>query len=125
MAVDWEPEERAAIERGIVQHPVTSNRCAALARIVYRIAQPRDGQTRGIQIHPKTPARWILPKRPLPRLWGTHTLIETQEHRVDALTGADGCASERYLEEHYRYPQALAAHDVDVFSVDPWIEEEP
>jgi hypothetical protein len=123
VAIRWEPDERAQVEDGIARYPVESNHCAALARIVHRLASPRDDRTRGLQIRPKSPARWIVLKRGAPR-WASHTLVETQEHRVDALTGADGWSAAQYIEDHYRFPEALQAHEVDVYSIDPWIEEE-
>jgi hypothetical protein len=55
---------------------------------------------------------------------GRTTLVETAGHNADALTGADGCPSERYLEQHFQFHHAIRVRDVDVFTVDTWIEEE-
>ncbi|MFO0763010.1 MAG: hypothetical protein U0359_41625 [Byssovorax sp.] len=123
MTIAWEPDDQRRIEAGIERYPAESNRCAALARIVYAVAQPRDERTRGIQITPSA-APWLVLRKPLRRQWGSHTLIETQEHRVDALTGAGGCPAAEYLEAHFKFAQALIVRDVDVNTVDPWIEQE-
>jgi hypothetical protein len=123
MAIDWEPDERAEIEQGIAKYPPESKRCAALARLVHPKARRRDEQTRGLQIRPLH-APWIVLDRDAPRIWASHTLIETQGHNVDALTGADGCASERYLGSHFLFPDKIQVEEVDVFSIDTWIEAE-
>ncbi|MCC6525919.1 MAG: hypothetical protein IT373_24945 [Polyangiaceae bacterium] len=124
MAVTWEPQERAEIEVGIRRHPLASGRCAALARVVYRVGKPRDEATRGRQVRPlrRSAARYVVPRTPHPPLWGSHTLTETQEHGVDGLTGVEGCAASEYLARHWLYAEALEVHDVDVFSVDQNIE---
>ena len=123
MTIAWEPDEQGQIEAGIARYPAESNRCAALARIVYAVAQPKDERTRGIQITPNA-APWLVLRKPLPKKWGSHTLVETQEHRVDALTGAGGCPAPDYLEAHFKHAAALLVRDVDVSTIDTWIEQE-
>jgi hypothetical protein len=124
MAVEWTPEERAKVEAGIAKYPATGNGCAALARIIYRLARPRDERARGIQLNAPNGAPWLILRRDRPRQWASHTLVETQKHNVDALTGADGCASDRYLAEHFLFPEAIQVQEVDVFSVDAWVDED-
>jgi hypothetical protein len=124
VTLEWTPEERTQVEAGIARYPAESGRCAALARIIYRLALPKDKQTRGIQLSGAHQARWLILKRDRPRQWKTHTLVETARHDADALTGPDGCPTEQYLERHFQFPEAIAVRDVDVFTVDPWIEEE-
>lgn len=124
VSIDWTPEERAKVEEGIARYPAESKRCAALARIIYRLALPKDEQTQGLQLYAMPPARYLELKRDSPRVWDSHTLVETTGHRADALTGADGCASEEYLEQHFEYHRQIHSRKIDVFTVDPWIEEE-
>jgi len=123
MAIDWDPAERAEIEAGIEKYPAGSKRCAALARVVLRVARPRDEQARGIQLRPIDDAPWLILKedharRDLPRIWASHTLVETQRHDVDALTGSDGCAAEQYLGRYFEFPLAIGLQEVDVSTVD-------
>lgn len=40
--------------------------------------------------------------------WFVHFTVEVTAHCVDALTGVDGTETERYLEEHWQYPEFLA-----------------
>jgi hypothetical protein len=94
MAVDWSEQERAIVEKGIEDHDMGSGRCAALARIVYRVAKPRDPGARAVHVRPAAGARWLVPRRredgpPIP-VWYAHTYVETERHAVDAVTKADG-----------------------------------
>jgi hypothetical protein len=50
MGVNWREEERVIVERGMADHSIESGRCAALARVVYRVAKPNDPSTQGIHI---------------------------------------------------------------------------
>jgi len=125
MAVGWNDNERARVEDGIRQHPVTSGRCAALARVVYAVGHERDPTTRGRQVRPptKSAARFIVPKVPHPPRWGSHTFVEAHAHAIDVLTGVEGCPAPRYLETHWEYADHLEVHDVDVDAVDRGIED--
>lgn len=91
---------------------------------MYAIAQPKDERARGLLIRPVTPARFLAVRAPLRKQWAAHTIVETQEHRVDALTGADGCPAHAYLAVHFLFPEALFVGEVDVSTIDPWIQEE-
>jgi len=124
MTIAWEADERSRIEDGIARYPAESGHCAALARIVYAVAQPRDERARGLLVRPVTAARFLAVRAPLRKPWAAHTLVETQEHRVDALTGADGCPAHAYLTDHFLFPEALVISEVDVTRIDPWIQEE-
>lgn len=125
MAIEWVNEERSRVAAAMDLYPVSSGRCARLARIVYGVAQPRDATTRGLQILPPTAARFVIPKHDPNPQWISHTLVETMEHRVDALTGTDGTVAANYMAKHWEYCDYLRVQEVDVFSVDPEIEEEP
>jgi hypothetical protein len=124
VAIFWDADERSRIEDGIARYPAESGHCAALARIVYAVAQPRDERVRGLLVRPVTPARFLAVRAPLRKQWAAHTLVETQEHRVDALTGADGCPAHAYLAVHFLFPETLVVGEVDVSTIDPWIQEE-
>lgn len=124
VGLDWSTTEQGEIERGIGRHPVESGRCAALARVVHVIAQPRDPDVSGLQVLPKSAARFVVPKHdPKPR-WGSHTLVETRRHCVDALTGASGTIAEMYLSDHWEYVEHIHMVSVDVFAVDVGIEDD-
>ena len=89
MAVPWNDEDRKVVDAGMARHPVTSNRCAALARVVFTVGHPYDMHTRGVQVRiPRTSAaRFLDPKVPHPPRWEKHTYVETQAHAVDACRG--------------------------------------
>ena len=101
-----------------------SGRCAALARIVHRTALPTDPRTQGRQVRPRGAERWVVPNLPHPPQWASHTFVDTHQHAVDAITGVDGHASDRYLQDHWRFHEHLALCDVDVRAVDPGIEDD-
>jgi hypothetical protein len=124
VAIPWDADDRSAIEAGIARYPADSGHCAALARVVHRVALPRDERTRGLSIRPAGAARFLAVRKPLRKQWAAHVLVETQEHRVDALTGADGCPASDYLAEHFWFPERLAVHEVDVSTIDTWIQQE-
>jgi hypothetical protein len=125
MSVAWEPAERAEVETAVARFPLQSGRCAALARAVASVGRRRDEKTRGKQIKPVGAARFVVPKEPLERQWYSHTFAETHAHAVDALTGADGCASGDYLATHWEFPTHLRVTELDLTTVDPGIQEEP
>lgn len=126
MAVEWNEEERRDVEAGVVRYPVSSGCCAALARVVHEVGTRRDESgTRGRQIRPISPARYVVPKHPDVRLWYSHTFVDTHGHSVDALTGANGCKSNDYLDHHWKFPEGLQVNEVDVKAVDPGIQELP
>ncbi len=125
MAVEWTSDEREEVEAAMGRFPAESGYCAALARVVHRVGRARDEASRGLQVRPKAPARFVQPKRQLPSVWYSHTFVETHAHAVDALTGVDGYESTRYLIEFWRFPDALEIIDVDVEFVDPAIQDEP
>ena len=123
--IGWSPEERAEVEAGIVRYPAESPHCAALARIIHRLAMPKDERTRGIQLSQSGDGNpWLVLKRGHPRRWWTHTLVETVGHDADALTGADGCPSQQYLERHFQFHEGIVVREIDVLTVDTWIEQE-
>lgn len=129
MPAAWTPEERSTVEQALTRYPATSGHCAALARVVHKVGIQRDEKTRGRQVRPKvlgtTPRpRWIIPKHPSVPKWASHTYVETHEHAVDALTGVDGYEPSEYLEQHFSYAGWLEIVDVDVFQVDPGIEDD-
>lgn len=124
MSLEWDAGETQSIESAIRQHPVDSGRCAALARRVYTVAQSRDADTHGLQVRPKKPARFVVPRIDSPPRWSSHTLVSTRAHAVDALTGTPGCLLDDYLAQHWEYPDQLTTHDVDPFDVDPGIQDD-
>jgi hypothetical protein len=123
MSLDWTEEERLALEKGVAAHGIRSGRCAALARIVYVIAKPRDEHAHGVQIKPAGCGRWLVPNRPeaIP-YWESHTYVETRSHAVDAITGPEGYAAEMFLEKHWAFSTLIDKSEVDPATVDPDIQ---
>lgn len=123
VAVDWTAPERTVVEDGLARFPISSGRCAALARVVHGVGSKRDKTTKGRQITPKSAARFVVPKCDVPPKWWSHTYVDTHQHSVDALTGVNGCPRDDYLETHWTYCECLRVADVDVSSVDTGIQE--
>lgn len=123
MALRWHHEQLARLEKALEQHPIDSGRCAALARRVHEVAKEGGDDPRGHFLTPRA-GRWILPKVPHPPSWASHTVTETRAHAVDALTGSGGCEMPRYLPDHWQYPDAIKVSSVDVFEVDPGIQND-
>ena len=123
MAIDWTERERAIIVQGIANHGLRTGRCAALARIVYGIAKPRDPNTRGLHLRPAPGARWLVPKAPHVPYWGSHTYVETENHAVDAIAGPDGHSAECFLQDHWEFWKTMRVSEVDVATIDPGIQD--
>lgn len=115
MPLSWPPPDELALREALVEHPAEKNHCVELARVVLGVARKRDDQARALQVLPKGPrARFVIPKRSLPRSWSMRVLTETRAHGVDALTGVPGCERERYLETHWQYAESLSLSPVDL-----------
>jgi hypothetical protein len=124
VAIPWTDPDRLSVAQAIADHPIDSGRCAALARRVLAVAMPIDTNARGVQLKPRAPARWLVPKHPHVPYWSSHTLIETREHDVDAITGPDGHRADAYLEHFWHFPDRIDARTVDVATIDPGIEDD-
>lgn len=122
MGVNWTDDERATVQRGIAEHGINSGRCAALARIVYAVAKPRDPEARGVHLRPAPGAVWLVPKPPHVPYWASHTYVETEAHAVDAITGADGYPVERFLSDHWEYSWTMRVSQIDPATIDPVIQ---
>jgi len=115
MPLTWQPPDDETLREALAEHPAETNRCVELARVVLRVAGKQDAEARALQVLPRGPrARFVIPKRPLPRSWSMHVLTETRAHRVDALTGIAGCECERYLETHWKHVDWLRVVPVDL-----------
>ncbi|MBK9260656.1 MAG: hypothetical protein IPM54_12645 [Polyangiaceae bacterium] len=124
MAIPWTKDERNDVEQGIAKHPIESGRCAALARVIYKIAKPGDPDTYGVQLRPQRGARYLVPIEPNVPYWHSHTLVATHDHNVDAVTGADGYHAKEYLERYWHFHQMLTVEMVDVETIDVGIEDD-
>jgi hypothetical protein len=123
VAISWTKQERDTVEQGMTDHPLNSGRCAALARVVYKVASVKDPEAHGVQIRPKRGARYLVPKPPHVPYWFSHTLVETQGHDIDAITGPDGHDAQEYLEQYWHFHETLDVRSVDVETIDPGIED--
>lgn len=124
MGVNWTDDERQVVEIGIARHGIQSGRCAALARVVYRVAKPRDPHAHGVQLRPPEGAAWLVPKDHdrIP-VWGSHVYVETQGHAVDAIAGPDGYPADAFVQDHWEWHDTLRVTDVDPETVDAGIQD--
>ena len=108
-------------------------RCARSRRLVGyvavevtppHIATQGDANARGVQLKPRAPARWLVPKHSHFPYWSSHILIETREHDVDAITGPEGHRADAYLDKFWQFPDRIDARPVDVTAIDPGIEDD-
>lgn len=124
MAVEWNDEEYRKVAAGIEKYGIHSGMCAALARVVHRVATAGDRDARGIQLRCKKAVRFLLPRKPHIPYWGAHTYVETQEHAVDAVTGPGGYKAESYVNDHWHWnDRDYEQVTIDVTTVDPGIED--
>jgi len=124
VAIPWKKAQFRAVDEGMKKHPLKSGRCAALARIVHRVAITTDPSTHGIQLRPRGAARFLVPKYPHVPTWYSHTLVTTHQHNIDAITGASGHAASEYLEHYWNHHHDISVQQVDVATVDPGIEDD-
>ena len=123
MSVDWTGKERGEVTDGIKTYGIRSGMCAALARVVHRVATAGARDARGMQLRCKGAARYLLPRKPNIPHWGAHTYVETVEHAVDAVTGPDGYEAKSYVDDHWHWNDRVYERvEVDVATIDPGIE---
>lgn len=124
MTVNWSDSEYREIKESIKKYDVRSGMCAALARVVHRVATTGARDARGVQLRCKKPVRYLVPKKPHIPYWGAHTYVETQEHAVDAVTGPDGYKAISYVGDHWHWSESFYERvEIDVATVDPGIED--
>lgn len=123
MAIDWTEEERRVVEAGIAEHGANTSRCAALARIVHPVARQRDPRARAIRMLPPKGATWLVPRTDRVPFWRSHVYVETREHAVDAVTGADGhFPASGYVATHWEFAALMRIAEVDPAMVDPGLQ---
>ena len=107
------------------EHPAQSGRCAALARRTYPVACKEDPQRpQGIHLKPRGGARYIIALAGAGIYWASHTLVETRQHALDALTGPDGFPVEEYLKNYFEYSDCIQyIGGVDLHAIDPGIQD--
>ncbi|MEZ4298914.1 MAG: hypothetical protein R3B70_28450 [Polyangiaceae bacterium] len=124
MAVNWTDAEYREVAAGIEKYGIHTGMCAALARVVHRIAITGDPGARGVQLRCKKPVRYLVPKKPHVPYWGAHTYVETREHAVDSVTGPNGYQAASYVDDHWYWNDRLYEQvEIDVTTVDPGIED--
>lgn len=121
VTIPWKKAQLRAVNDGLKKHPLTSGRCAALARIIHKIAISTDPNTHGIQLRPPGAARFLVPKRAdipkwvdqriedmlaAPRMWGSDEAVELQvllllEIRTLALRPEELAADPRCILDAY------------------------
>jgi hypothetical protein len=124
MAIDWTPSALSQIEEALRSHPADSGRCAAVARVVAKAAAANERTHEGLLIRPGTAARYLLLKDGSGHRWHHHVVTEVERQAVDVLTGARGHPQDSYLSTYFQFPHELETTPVDVFTVDPGIQED-
>jgi hypothetical protein len=136
MTIPWRPpKKRHEVERILREHPAYSSRCDEAAKGIWPLARGQDG---GAGFWLLRPAPWcgpllmiqkgvigILPKGiPDPPKWTHHICVTAEEHCVCALTGPDGFAQERYVEEKFQHAEDVHATEIaDVAGLDETLAE--
>lgn len=110
------------VEQGMLTHPIESGRCAALARLIARVAEAGRREVSGHQVRPVA-GRFIVPKHPHPPQWASHTFAQADGHAVDVLTTSAGTEQDLYLEKHWEHADHLELVDADLAEVDRGIQE--
>ena len=124
MGVDWTEKEHREIAEGIKKYDISSGKCAALARIVHRVAKAGARDARGVQLRCKKAVRFLVPRKPEIPCWGAHTYVETREYAVDVVTGPDGYKAASYVNDHWHWNDRFYEQvEIDVATVDPGIED--
>ena len=113
MPVEWERNEREAVEVVLSAYPAVSGRCFEAARAVLAIARGHDPAARGWKIRPRM-GRFVVPAQELGQRWFHHFTVEVERHGVDALTGPDGTPWDAYLETHWEHPRYLSCTETDL-----------
>lgn len=124
MSVIWPAEQRGVVEEGMAKHPVSSGRCAALARVVQVAAGDAELAHEGLFLQPKWPAPY-LPTKHGTLAWHHHVVSVVETDCVDAFTGADGFARAEYLHQFFDDVAYIEQSRVDVSTIDPNIELDP
>lgn len=112
--IDWGDERRERVRDILHHHPAGSNACATAAREILPHAVAIDGRAHALVIEPKR-GFYVLPRNGLK--WTHHVTVEVARHRVDALTGVDGCPARTYLDAYFQFPEELRVRPVQV---DEW-----
>jgi hypothetical protein len=111
MAIPWSTRQKSTVKNVLSKYPADSSKCANAARDILPVAESVDSSSRPRLIKPKNPfARWLGAGME----WTHHVNVETCDHYVDALAGADGCPSANYLDKFFAYPDGLVIEDVDL-----------
>lgn len=96
-------------------HPIISGRCGSCARRVCDVGLEVDPSAHCLSVRPAGREPFVAPKADLgDDRWYYHFTAHVSTHCVDVLTSTMGTPRERYLEAHWKYPDALRV-----------VEEEP
>ena len=105
MTVAWSDEQRNQVQDALTHHPLDSGQCAALARALLPVAVELDPGAHNVLLTP-TSGRYLV-LRDRPRRWYYHATTAVANHRVDALTGADGHSATTYLPHYFLYDDTI------------------
>lgn len=125
MPLHWTPEQQQDLQEAMASYPATSGHCSALARRAFAIAHQADASTtRGVQLTPRGGARYLVARQGGGIYWYSHTLVETRDHDLDALTGPPGHDANTYLDHYFESVDLIEVRtDVDLTSIDPGLQQ--
>ena len=109
MPIEWTSAQKHKVGRILRECPALSGKCELAAKRILPLARERDSAAKARRLVP-VPGRgfFVNPRVSLGGArWFHHVAVNAERHYVDALTGVDGTEEERYLEEHWKYPEAL------------------
>lgn len=112
MAIRW--RDLNSVTEVLDSHPPHSNSCDDAARTLLPHAKEVDGSAYTISVRPKNKERYVVPKGMKNPLWFMHYACSVSEHCVDALTGPPGTTQDKYLTEHWEYPNCLVIAPEDI-----------
>jgi len=110
MAVGWNKEQAARVLGAMAAHPLTSARCEHCAIEIRVVGLEVDPETHCLSVRPvgREPCLKVNPKADLHgEWWYYHFTTNVSAHCVDVLTLVPGTEVTRYLDTHWKYPDAL------------------
>lgn len=108
MAVGWTKSQASRVAGVLEAHPLTSARCERCAIEVRTVGAEVDPGTHCLSVRPAGRERFVVPKADLRgEWWYYHFTTSVSAHCVDVLTWVPGTEVIRYLDAHWKYPEAL------------------
>lgn len=116
MTINWNDEQKAAVEQATREHPPQSNQCLAAARKILPAARTTDSEAKARLFECGDEGLFLATKKSGitgGARWEQHVAVKTQAHVVDAMTGVPGTEEDRYLDAHFLYPDVIVHSDLE------------